>query len=180
MVKKFVVFALFCASFLAGEEYPSIPDLSNLEGESLLPEMERSQYLYLAGGLNPFPTVSLGYRKLYCSMGSDISLCGSAFPMPGCGKMGAVVVPGAVYKQLFFSAKDWQKLEAGKTAFYWGAQTGVYYLGDMAVSLGGLAGWQFSRKKGSDFFELGISPLIYIDKRVVPAPLFGLNYAIMF
>jgi hypothetical protein len=173
-----IFFALLLAStLLTGQEFITpapVPDIEEDAGHN------RSQFLYVSGGINPLPTISLGYRKLYHSLGSDLSITGSLLPVAGCGKMGVVPLPGVLYKQLFFSQRQWKNFEIGKSSFYVGAQAGVYPLLSFTVNMGALIGWQFQRKANSDFFELGINPLIYVNKRVGIFPLGSLTYAFLF
>jgi hypothetical protein len=136
---------------------------------------EKCQFFYIAAGVNPLPTLSLGYRMLYGSFGSDISLNGSVYPFF------AVLppVPGILYKQLFFT-RSWKRLEIGRSVFYWGLQTGIYPFGDFTVNGGVLSGWQFKRKSRSDFFEIGINPILYNDEGLRLVPLVSFTYGFMF
>ena len=176
-MKKFALLMLLCAAVLTGEEFsPTLPELK--EEECPLPLKDQSRFIYFAGGLNPLPTLSLGYRKLYGAFGSDFSISGTAVPIFTCHS-GVVVVPGLLYKQLFFTGRGWQGLEPGSSAFYIGPQAGVHVWGGVTTTFGALIGWQFKRKHHSDFFELGTTPVI-IDRGLVALPLFSINYAFMF
>lgn len=173
--KKLFAIAVVCTAPLVAQE--SLPSLHPDE-DFLSPTTDKSQFLYVAGGMNPFPTFSLGYRKLYSSFGSDLSISASAVPLPG-GKSSAIVVPipGFIYKQLFFAKKGWKGLEAGHSVFYWGLQTGLY---PFTVNGGGLVGWQFKRKARSDFFEIGLAPFLYSNREFNLVPVASLTYAFMF
>ncbi len=160
---------ILCTVFAIADELPLLEE-----------EKDLAEFVYFSGGVNPLPTVSVGFRKLYSSMGSDISVSGSFFPTQACGKFGVVPIPGLNFKQLFFMGKGWQKLERGSSAFYLGVQTGIYPLGDLSVNLGALTGWQFKRKNRSDFFELAINPILYTNRKLRLAPLASLTYAFMF
>lgn len=175
MMKRIFFLILLCASFATGEEFiPSAP-IQNLEDS----DQDRSQFIYLAGGVNPLPTISIGYRKLYKSLGSDISISSSFWPFAACGKRGVIPIPGVQYKQLFFSRNGWRDMKTGSSTFYLGAATAVYPF-TRSMCVGGLAGWQFKRKSGCDFFELGMNPVAYVDKKIAIVPLGSLTYAFMF
>jgi hypothetical protein len=172
-MKQLFALLLICTTCLSSEEF--LP-------HAALPEFEESDslFFYVSGGVNPLPTVSLGFRTLYNSLGSDLSISGSLFPIAACGKMGVFPIPGVLYKQLFFTGRGWQNLAPRTSAFYLGAQTGAYYVGDLALNMGGLIGWQFKGKNHSDFFELGINPVVYTNKKFDIMPLGSLTYAFMF
>lgn len=169
--KKLLAIAVICSSFIAAEE-PLFFSL-NPKQDFLSSTKEKSQFLYIAGGINPFPTLSLGYRKLHSSSGNDFSISASAMPF-------IAIAPGAVYKQLFFT-KSWKEVEPGRSVFYWGLDAGIYPFGAFTVNGGGLIGWQFKKKARSDFFEIGINPFFYSNGNGFRAlPLGSLTYAFMF
>ena len=177
--KRLFAIAVICSSFLAAEESLSL--YLNPDEDFLSSTKEKSQFLYIAGGINPFPTFSFGYRKLYGSFGSDFSISVSTVPLPlGRDDVFIAPIPGIVYKQLFFT-KSWKRVEPGRSVFYFGLDVGVYPLGEFTVNGGGLIGWQFKRKARSDFFEIGINPILCsegMDFRIVP--LGSLTYGFMF
>lgn len=164
--KKLFATAVVYSSFLAAEKPPSFS--LNPDEDFLSSAKAKSQFFYIAGGINPLPTFSLGYRKLYSSFGSDFSISVSATPV--------MPLPGAVYKQLFFTRKSWKEVKSGQSVFYWGLDVGFY---PYAVNGGGLFGWQFKRKARSDFCEIGINPLLY-SSRLHIFPLGSFTYAFMF
>ena len=131
-MKKIVIAALLCTSLLVGEDLFFPPLFTDPSREELiLPEEDQSKFFYAAGGINPFPTVSLGVRTIYGHFGSDLSLSASLVLIP---------VPGLVYKQLFFAGKDWQECKQGHSAFYLGPQVGVYISGSPVVGAGAFLG----------------------------------------
>jgi hypothetical protein len=142
--------------------------------------LNQSQFLYVGGGMNPLPTVYVGYRTFYSSMGSDVAISGSLAP----AIMGSTtVIPGLVYKHLFFKQDNWKDLKTGKTAFYIGPQIGVYPFDSfnyVAVNGGAVLGWQFKKKHRSDFFEIGINPILYDGEELQAFPLGGVTYGFMF
>lgn len=176
-MKKLLLFSLIGISSLIAEELPPVP---NFEATSSLVEKERSQFVYFSTGVNPLPTFAAGYRKLYNYFGSDLSLSLSLFPVFCCGKkMGIFPIPGINYKQLFLGM-GWKSLATCNSVFYLGAETAIYPLGDLTVNAGGLLGWQFRREKRWDFFEIGMNPLLYTNKRFSVMPLGSLTYAFLF
>lgn len=180
---KWVAAFTLCLLLLRGEEFtPPVPTVEPKE-EVLSSKEGQSTFVYFSGGLNPLPTIAFGCRILYDSFGSDIALSGSFFPIGACGKLSfyPIPIPGLMYKQLFFSGNSWEGLKRGCSAFYWGAQTGVYPIGDLTVNLGGLVGWQFKKRGGGcNFFELGVNPVLYTGRKLRLAPLASLAYAFMF
>jgi hypothetical protein len=176
-MKKRLIFVLSFASLLIAEELPAFP---RFEEKPPLIEEERSQFIYVSTGINPLPTAAVGYRKLYGSFGSDLSISTSLLPIASCGRVGIIPIPGFNYKQLFFKGMDWKGLPAGKSIFYFGIETSIYPLGSFTLNGGGLLGWQFRREKRWDFFEIGINPLLYSDNKFSVVPLASLTYAFLF
>ncbi|MES2273430.1 MAG: hypothetical protein V4487_04505 [Chlamydiota bacterium] len=185
-MKNFILVFLIGTSSLIGEETSFYPLPQSAEKLTFLEE-QQSQFFYFSGGLTMLPTVSVGYRKIYGSFGSDFSISGSV--LPRIGGFSGFVMPGAHYKQLFFPGNG---LQTRKSAFYLGAKTGLYAGfsrfndAELFADLGGLGGIQIKRKKGYDFFEAGLSPVIYcFDKGhrgefFLLVPLFSISYGIMF
>lgn len=162
------------------------------EEDSLFSEMDDEDGVshhrfYFSAGLNPFPTVYIGYRGFYHGYGSDLSIFGSAVPLFGDGPLGTgdfwLPIPGLEYKHLFFTENSWQKFRAGKAAFYVGIGAAILPVG---LNPEGVIGWQFNHLGKLDFFEIGTHAL-YItisDRRVkvdtMPFSLVSLKYGVMF
>lgn len=169
-LKKLLAISVIYSSCLAAEAPLSLN--LNQDEDFLSSTKVKSQFFYIGGGINPFPTVSLGYRKLYNSFGSDFSISASRLSVHDL----LMLVPGVIYKHLFFPKESWEKMKIGKSVFYLGLDMGFY---PFAVNWGGLIGWQFKRKARSDFCEIGINPFLYSDGLLV-FPIGSLTYAFMF
>lgn len=185
-MKNFVLSLIVGTSLLIAEEAPF-----QCTEKLPLTEEKQSQFFYLSGGLiTLLPTVSVGYQKVYGAFGSDLSVSGSFFPgfRAFGGRVSGTAIPSIQYKQLFFRES---KLYFGlKTGFYWSG-SGALAPDYSSVDLGIVTGRQINRKKGKDFFEVGLSPFVYSFKesyspkkglqngKFSMLPIFSISYGIM-